>query len=232
MLVREPIPGSVKTRLVPTFGATGTADLYRAFVEDTCERLAPAVPLALASDHTSSDGWVASLARRYRLPLIPQGEGDLGARLHRLATTALESVPRVVLLGSDAPTLPVAHVTAALHALARARVVVGPSVDGGYNLLGVRAPLPDLLFTRIPWSTDRVLARTLARLALAHVTPVVLPCWYDIDTAADVAYLARHVTTLATLGETPCPRTRRVLARLMRPKRARPRPSRRSVSAR
>jgi len=124
----------------------------------------------------------------------------------------------------------VSHVTAALHALARARIVVGPSLDGGYNLLGVRAPLPDL-FSRIPWKSDRVLAATLARLERAKIAPVVLPCWYDVDTAVDVAHLARHVRTLATLGETPCPRTRRVLARLERAARERPRSSRRSLRA-
>jgi len=228
MLVREPIPGTVKTRLVPAFGPTGAADLYRAFVEDSCERLVPEVPLALAAN--SPDGWVAGLARRYRVPLIAQGDGDLGTRLRRLATTALESVPRVVLLGSDAPTLPVAHVTAALHALARAPVVVGPSLDGGYNLLGVRAPLPDL-FSRIPWKSERVLASTLARLERLRVSPVVLPIWYDVDTADDVAVLARHVSALATLGETPCPRTRRMLARLARRTAERPRPVRRALRA-
>jgi len=230
MLVREPIPGAVKTRLASVFGADAATDLYRAFVEDTVERFTPEAPLALACDRLITDGWVASLARRHGLPLIPQGDGDLGTRLKRLATMALDSVPRVVLLGSDAPTLPVSHVTAALHALARARVVVGPSLDGGYNLLGVRAPLPDL-FSRIPWKSDRVLAATLARLARAKIAPVVLPCWYDVDTDVDVAHLARHVRTLATLGETPCPRTSRVLARLARAARERPRPSRRSLRA-
>jgi rSAM/selenodomain-associated transferase 1 len=231
MLVREPIPGTVKKHLVPVFGATGAADLYRAFVEDACDRLSPEVPLALASNFALPEGWVAALARQHRLPVIAQGDGDLGVRLRRLATTALDSVPRVVLLGSDAPTLPVAHVTAALHALARARVVVGPSLGGGCNLLGVRAPLPDL-FTRMPWRSERVLARTLARLGQARVTPVVLPVWYDVDTAADVAMLGRHLTTLATLGETPCPRTRRVLARLQRRSRASGRPTpRRSMTA-
>jgi rSAM/selenodomain-associated transferase 1 len=230
MLVREPIVGAVKTRLASAYGPETAAELYRAFVEDTVERFAPEAPLALACDRLLTDGWIASLARRYGLPLIPQGDGDLGARLKRLATMALESVPRVVLLGSDAPTLPVSHVTAALHALAHARVVVGPSLDGGYNLLGVRAPLPDL-FSRIPWKSERVLAATLSRLARAKISPVVLPCWYDVDTDIDVVHLSRHVTTLATLGETPCPRTRRALARLTRAARERSRPSRRSLRA-
>jgi hypothetical protein len=141
-----------------------------------------------------------------------------------------------VLLGSDAPTLPVEHVTAALRVLGAraaappatparvvlgspratpARVVLGPSLDGGYHLLGLRAPVPDV-FTRMPWSSDRVLTRTLARLRRARIAPTLLPIWYDVDTPADVDLLTRHLALLMTLGEDRCPRTRRVLARLRR----------------
>lgn len=225
MLVREPAAGTVKTRLAPAFGAAGAAALYRAFVEDTCARLAPWVPLALAYAPATPSGaappFVATLARRHRLAVLPQRDGDLGARMRAIVDTALTSAAHVVLLGSDAPTLPLEHLRAALRALRRragtcatgSRMVLGPSLDGGYHLLGVRPPVPDV-FTRMPWSTDRVLARTLARLRRARIEPVVLPPWYDVDTAADVDLLARHLALLATLGEDPCPRTRRVLARL------------------
>ena len=226
MFVREPIPGTVKTRLVPALGAAGTAALYRAFIEDACARLAPHVPLALACSPSGGegDGFVATLARRRGFPVIAQGEGDLGARMRRVATTALASAPRVVLLGSDAPTLPVEHVTAALRLLApgragrhgnRRRVVLGPSLDGGYHLLGLRPPVPDI-FGRMPWSSEHVLARTLARLRRARIVPELLPWWYDVDTPADVDLLARHLTLSLTLGDDPCPCTRRVLARLRR----------------
>ncbi len=226
MFVREPIPGTVKTRLVPALGAAGAAALYRAFVEDACARLSPHVPLALACSPASAasrPSFVAALARRHDLAVVPQGEGDLGGRMRGIATAALASAARVVLIGSDVPTLPVEHVTTALHALrprggvaaSGARIVLGPSLDGGYYLLGVRAPVPDV-FTRMPWSSDRVLARTLARLRRARITPTLLPAWYDVDTVADVEILARHLALLATLGEDRCPRPRRVLARLRR----------------
>ncbi|MBI3768796.1 MAG: TIGR04282 family arsenosugar biosynthesis glycosyltransferase [Deltaproteobacteria bacterium] len=235
MLVREPIPGTVKTRLVPAFGAAGAAALYRAFVEDACARLAPCVPLALAcaplpATAAAAPSFVARLARRHGVPVMSQGEGDLGARMRGIATAALASMSGVVLLGSDVPTLPVARVIAALRALRSrgvrpprgvrpratpTRVVLGPSLDGGYHLLGLRAPVPDI-FRRMPWSSDRVLARTLARLRRARITPTLLPAWYDVDTPADVDLLTRHLALLATLGEDRCPRTRRVLARLRR----------------
>ncbi len=220
MFVREPLPGIVKTRLASTLGPAGAAALYRAFVDDMCARLAPRLPLALAAESSTAGVRVAQIARRYRLPVLDQGAGDLGARMRRVAETAFARARRVVLIGSDLPTIPVAHVTGALGALGRARVVLGPSLDGGYYLLGLRRPLVDV-FTGIPWSTDRVLARTLARLARARVRPRFVPCWYDVDTAADVELLRRHLATLAVMREDPCPRTRRALARASVPARRR-----------
>jgi hypothetical protein len=247
MLVREPVPGTVKTRLVPTLGAAGAAALYRAFVEDTCARLVGRVPLTLACAPTPTNAagsFVGAIARRHGLPVVPQGDGDLGKRMRAIATAALASASCVVLLGSDTPTVPVEHVTAAVDAMAAptasrravearrratttrhpgtaARIVLGPSLDGGYYLLGLRAPVPDV-FTRMPWSSDRVLARTLVRLRRARIAPLLLPTWYDVDTAPDVDLLARHLALYATFGEDPCPRTRRVLARLRGRARATP----------
>jgi rSAM/selenodomain-associated transferase 1 len=212
MMVREPIAGTVKTRLVPALGAIGAAELYRAFLEDLCSRLAPRVHLMLACAPDAAEH-AARLARRHRVTVLPQGEGDLGARMRRVALAALTASNRVVLIGSDAPTLPLEHVSMALRALRRKRVVLGPSLDGGYYLIGFRGPPPDV-FTRMPWGEASVLARTLARLRRARITPAVLPAWYDVDVAADVDLLTRHLAMLATLGSDPAPRTRRLLARL------------------
>src|SRR6185295_15406019 len=103
--------------------------------------------------------------------------------MRRAAAAVLATAPRAVLIGSDAPTVTAEAIRAAFGALRRARVVIGPSVDGGYYLLGVRAPLPPI-FTRMAWGSARVLARTLAVLRAARITPAVLPCWYDVDTPA------------------------------------------------
>lgn len=231
MLVREPIAGTVKTRLIRALGPDGAAELYRAFSEDLCARLAPCVRLIVACSPDHGE-YAARLARRHHVEVMPQGEGDLGARMRRVAAAALAASERVVLIGSDAPTLPVEHVTAGLRALGRARVVLGPSLDGGYYLIGFRGSPPDV-FTRMPWGQASVLARTLARLRRAQITPAVLPAWYDVDTPADLDLLARHLAMLATLGSEPAPRTRRFLARLAarRPLR-RPLPSRRRAVAR
>ena len=213
MMARAPVAGAVKTRLAAALGDAAAVALYRAFTEDLCAALAPRHAMVLACTPGTADPFFAGLARRYGLTLLAQGAGGLGARMRRVALTVLARAPRVVVIGSDAPTLPPAHVADAFRALETRRVVLGPSLDGGYYLLGLRAPVPDV-FTRMPWGGAQVLARTLRRLAAAAVRPALLPCWYDVDTPTDLALLRRHLTVLSTLGTTPCPRTRRVLAPL------------------
>jgi rSAM/selenodomain-associated transferase 1 len=213
MFARVPEPGAVKTRLLPTLAATDAARLYRAFTEDLCARLAPHFRLVLACSPAPEHPYFGVLARRFGCELTAQGDGDLGARMRRAAAAVLATAPRAVLIGSDAPTVGVEAIRSAFGALRRARVVVGPSIDGGYYLLGVRPPLPPI-FARMPWGSARVFARTLAALHRARIAPAVQPCWYDVDTPADVALLHRHLDVLATVGARPCPRTLRVLRRL------------------
>ncbi len=220
MLVRHPEPGGVKTRLSPALPPVDAAALYTAFVEDLCAALAPRFRMALACTPTTDSRFFARLGARHRATLLPQGDGDLGVRMRRLAGFGLAAARRVVLIGSDAPTLPAAFVARAFRMLRRYTVVLGPSLDGGYYLVGLRGPVPPI-FSRMRWGDDRVLARTMRRLDRAHLPYALLPCWYDVDTAADVALLERHLAVRAAAGERPCPRTRRVLGRLHRVRRRR-----------
>jgi rSAM/selenodomain-associated transferase 1 len=212
-LAREPVAGTAKTRLIPAVGAAGAAVLYRAFTADLCAALGGRFRVSVACAPTAARPYFRRLGVRYGFALCDQGPGDHGARMRRAAEAALGGARRVVILGTDAPTLPMHTVRAAFAALRRRRVVLGPSLDGGYYLLGLRAPVPDL-FRGIPWGTEDVLARTLARLRRAGVTPALLPPWYDVDTGDDVRLLRRHLRLLATCGRRPCPRTARALARL------------------
>jgi len=93
-----------------------------------------------------------------------------------------------VLIGSDSPTLPGELIASASRALEAHDVVIGPAVDGGYYLIGLRRPCPRL-FEGIDWSTDRVLAQTQQRAREAGLAVFYLPYWYDIDTAADLELL-------------------------------------------
>ena len=214
MFVRHPDPGTVKTRLAAALGPAAAAALYRGFIEDLCATLGGRrFRMVLACTPDRGGSYLARLAKRHALALVPQGDGDLGRRMERVAAGVLETARRVVLIGSDAPTLPPAFVERAFQELRRRPVVLGPSLDGGYYLVGVRAPIAPI-FRRMRWSDESVLSRTVRRLDRADVPYELLPCWYDVDTVADLGLLARHVAVLETIGERPAPRTARVLRRI------------------
>lgn len=178
LFARFPAPGEAKTRLAPVLGAEGAAALHARLVEETLITIrASGLPFAL-------HGTGASAARFARwlgpdVPLIDQGEGDLGERMARVD-------PPAIIIGADIPDLDVAHLRAAAAAVAAGNVAIGPAEDGGYYLIGLPRPA-GYLFGDMPWGTDRVLAETLLRLAARGVDPVMLPMLADLDRPEDLA---------------------------------------------
>jgi len=119
----------------------------------------------------SSDQWA----------LEPQADGDLGARMRAYFETALSAgYNSVLLIGSDAPTLPTARIVEAFAALERVPVVLGPADDGGYYLVGAHAHLPDI-FDKIDWGTSEVWDQTVHRLQVLSTPFAELDPWYDVD---------------------------------------------------
>jgi rSAM/selenodomain-associated transferase 1 len=177
LFTRWPEAGKAKTRLIPALGAAGAAALHKRLTERTVATVR-AAGLALEIRSTGADparfqDWLGADAT-----VVDQGDGDLGARLARAADT----LP-VLLLGADVPGLQPGHLQAAAAALATAPAVIGPAADGGYWLLGLAAPAPQL-FTDMAWGTGSVLATTLARLPAG--TPQ-LDTLSDLDTPDDLA---------------------------------------------
>lgn len=203
----------MKTRLIPAVGAEAAARLSLAFLDDTVEsaRGLQGVELELWGD--TSSGEPGFFKRRYAdLPVKQQTGGDLGARLARAFDSAFaDGVDYAVIIGADHPTLPVAYIERAFRALIGSHLVIGPSRDGGYYLVGLRRyawPNARGLFEAMPWSTPDLLAATreaALRLGLCHVE---LPEWYDVDEPADLERLRLDVA--------PGSRAARALAR-MRP---------------
>ena len=116
---------------------------------------------------------------------------------------------KVVILGTDSPTLPPRLVDAAFAALDEAPVAVGPAADGGYYLMALRAPADEAIFGALypadmKWGTEEVLPRTLDRLAATGRPLRVLDPWYDIDRPADLAFAAHHIPSLIAAGD-PAP---------------------------
>ncbi len=196
VMAKAPRPGQVKTRLVPPLSPETAADLYRCFLLDTLDtirRVQGATP-AVAYAPADADHEFASLAPD--LPRLPQGEGDLGARMLGVVDRLLgQGFDAAVLVGSDTPTLPVAHLDQAVAGLAsgEADVVLGPSDDGGYYLIGLRR-LEPALFEGMTWSADTVLAETRRRADAAGLRTSLVPGWFDVDTAADLERLRGTLT--------------------------------------
>ncbi len=182
VLTRTPEPGRVKTRLIPALGAEGAARLHEALAMETVTRaLASGLPVDVALDGAPEHPFARAL-HALGATILPQGGGDLGARLAR----ALEGPQRRIALGTDCVGFDPAWLAAA--ARDPADLLLGPAEDGGYWTIGVRPPLP-ALFDDMPWSTPQVLAATLARAERLGLAVTQLPTCYDIDTPADLTRL-------------------------------------------
>lgn len=125
--------------------------------------------------------------------------------MHRFVQARLdEGYSSVIIIGSDSPTVPLKHLEQAVVALEsdRAPVVLGPSTDGGYYLVGMTRQLPEM-FSSIDWGTEHVLRQTREQLTRVGVTPRMLPSWYDIDREADLRRLIREYHDNAQLQAAP-----------------------------
>lgn len=190
ILAKAPLPGLAKSRLIPALGAKGAADLQAQFIRhalETTSRLPLPSELWCAPD-THHDAFAAA-ARDFFVTLYPQEGGELGARMHHALTNGVSRGGPVVLIGTDCPHLSEADLREAFEALADGHdTVLGPSADGGYYLIGVNCPQPQL-FIDIEWSTPRVLNETRARLRSTNMRWHELRTLHDIDTPADLIHL-------------------------------------------
>ncbi len=201
IMVKQPAPGRVKTRLCPPLTPKQAADLYGCFLLDKIAqvgRVAAAAPY-LAYTPPEAEGYFRDLSRA-AFSLVPQEGKDLGERLGHLSTRLLTSGhPGVVIIDSDTPSLPDGYLTESVEWIANAQAdaVFGPAEDGGYYLVGLRRPAP-ALFQGIAWSTAAVLKETLSKAAAAGFRVHLLPRWFDVDTGRDLARLRRHLTANGT----------------------------------
>ncbi|WP_370178816.1 TIGR04282 family arsenosugar biosynthesis glycosyltransferase [Alteriqipengyuania sp.] len=178
IFVRWPEPGKAKTRLIPALGAEGAAALYRKLLEMTVrEARISGLPFHLrvtGAEPARFREWLGA-----DIDVRDQGGGDLGEKLARVPTPG-------IMIGSDCPGLTAQLLRDASNALSTHAAVIGPADDGGYWLLGLAEPMPDL-FTEMAWSTPAVFPETLRRLKALGVEPHILPELTDIDTGDDLA---------------------------------------------
>lgn len=183
VMVKEPRPGRVKTRLGRDIGMVAAAWWFRHQTRVLIRRLRdPRWQIVLAvspdRDGLTSRVWPADL------PRVAQGGGDLGDRMGRMLR-GMSKGP-VCLIGADIPGISRAHIARAFRALGRSEMVFGPAPDGGYWLVGAQryGALPSGLFRNVRWSTQHALADTLASIPGCRVA--LLDQLRDVDTVADL----------------------------------------------
>jgi rSAM/selenodomain-associated transferase 1 len=234
VMAKAPRPGQVKTRLIPPLAPDSAAALSASFLRDITEKI------ALAAHDAAIHGYVAyapagyenlfdgMLAGGTRL-VLADGAGVTSPGVHGFGCSLLNAAQTlfaaghdsVCLLNSDSPTLPTGLLVQAASALATPgdRVVLGPAEDGGYYVIGMKAPHVHL-FQDIAWSTERVAEETRQRARALGLSVVELDTWYDVDDAASLQRLCRELVSGSTSGGLcpySAPATADCLARLRIP---------------
>jgi len=223
VMAKAPRPGRVKTRLSPPLTLEHTAELNIQFLRDTTENLATIaggaglISYTPVGDEALFDGLLPDT-----FALVPQRGDGFGERLLSAAEDILAiGYGAVCLIDSDSPTVPGEAYAQAVEALRLPgdRVVLGPSDDGGYYLIGMKKAHREP-FERISWSTPSVLQETLERCREAGLEVVTLPIWYDVDDAATLDVLKAELLdgtepAFASMQGYEAPRTREYLATMM-----------------
>lgn len=187
IFAKAPVPGRVKTRLIPVLGAAGAAQLAARMLDRALEQALTAAvgPVELCMSPAPDAPEWAGINLPAGIDVSDQGEGDLGARMARPAQRAVARGEAVLLTGTDCPELSAARLRLAAAELAGHDAVLHPAADGGYPLLGLRA-FDASLFEDMPWSTPAVADLTLKRLAALGWKVWVGDTLSDIDEPADL----------------------------------------------
>ena len=193
-------PGRVKTRLAATLGNELASQIYQHFLTASLERfrLCGDQRTLVFTPEPKRAAFEKLVGPRDWQLLAQQGD-DLGERMSHFFEDRLEAgAESVVLIGSDSPTLPQAIMTTAFKELRTHDLVIGPSADGGYYLIGMRKPLCGV-FCNVDWSSSQVWTQTLQRVDELgeQASLAVLPEWYDVDTLDDLERLFREIEQTA-----------------------------------
>lgn len=190
VFAKAPVPGTVKTRLVPALGPEGAAALALRMLRHTLEQAVSAGlgPVELCAAPDASHPALGDAAAAFGAALAVQGDGDLGARMHRAFERHLAMHEGALLIGTDAPALDAAVLRSAAHALAAHDAVFVPALDGGYALIGLRRA-DARCFAGMRWSHPQVMADTRERLRAAGLRWAELPPLADVDEPADLVHL-------------------------------------------
>jgi len=192
VFAKAPQPGLAKTRLIPGLGAEGAAKLARCMLDHALAQAMQAQvgPVELCMSPGPQDAAWKGVELPEGVQCTEQGEGGLGERMARAVhrVTPKPQGQPILLMGTDCPGLTASILRDAAAQLAQHDAVLIPVADGGYVLLGLRVPCPDI-FRDMAWSTSAVAAETLRRLAAHGLSVWTGPTLHDIDEPADRVHL-------------------------------------------
>ena len=195
LFVKSPACGSVKTRLRSHLSDDQRVALYTAFLVDSANTLAASAAelkvIAYSPETAATEirGLVGERAAGIRF--VPQPQTDLGGRMAGLVEWSFQQgARRTVLVGSDSPSMPAAYIDRGLELLRERNLVLGPSTDGGYYLIGLDQARPELL-AAAPEGADTVFAQTAVRVREAGLELVELSIQRDVDTFEDLLAMWR-----------------------------------------
>ena len=180
LFAKAPVVGQVKTRLVPAITPEFAAELHVAFVSDMIDRfhLFPGADFELHTD-IRSDAWAAPVVTRKL-----QTPGNLGLKMvHALDRGLRAGYERVIIVGSDAPTLPASAVSTLLAA--DADIAFGPADDGGFYAISARRVDP-AMFDGVAWSRPDTLANAIEAVRRRNLSVAFGPPWFDVDSPEDL----------------------------------------------
>ena len=178
VMCKAPVAGRVKTRLMSVYSAEEACSIHMAMATTVVERASRMFPhVTIAADDVSHPFF-----EQFGLPIVEQGEGDLGTRMSRLMQRAFaDGAEAVLFLGTDSPHMAESRFQMAAEALLEGDVVLGPVEDGGYDLIAMGKPWPEL-FEGVAWGSEKVLEQTLQRAKKINVSVELLDESFDLDT--------------------------------------------------
>ena len=185
---RYPQPGRVKTRLAASIGNEAAADFYRLCAEHTFRQLSPFQNSSVhfycsdPDDLPKVNEWIAP----YLFSIAAQTGASLGERMMNAFDSSFQQgSKKVIIIGTDAPDISSEILQSSIDALDTFDIVIGPALDGGYYLLGMKQLHGDL-FKDIPWSTEDVFQKTIEKAHSHNLSVQLLPPLSDIDTIEDL----------------------------------------------
>ncbi|MGF1992430.1 MAG: TIGR04282 family arsenosugar biosynthesis glycosyltransferase [Nostoc sp. ZfuVER08] len=198
IFTRYPEPGKTKTRLIPVLGSVGAANLQGQMTEHTIlqvKQLQKAIDISV--EIWFSDGDLQLMQKWLGSDLVyqPQGEGDLGLRMARSLLQAFQSgAEKAIIIGTDCPGLNAEILATAFDKLRTFDLVLGPALDGGYYLIGLRQLIPEL-FANIEWGTANVFQKTVEIAQKVNLSYVNLVSLADVDRPEDLSIWQQSFVT-------------------------------------